>query len=167
MASARIGPILKTVVFVILVPGTALLWAPDLMLKKSVPRPANWFSWLALVPLVSGAAILLECAWEFAVKGLGTPAPIDPPKTLVVSGLYRYVRNPMYAGVALVLFSEAVLFSSLRLLEYALIVWAAFFLFVVAYEEPALRKKFGASYRAYLKAVPRWLPRLTPWTPTK
>jgi len=96
--------------------------------------------------------------------GLGTPAPIDPPKSLVVNGLYRFVRNPMYVGVVLVLFSEGLLFSSSRLLEYAVLVGAGFFLFVVAYEEPTLRKKFGASYQAYCQAVPCWIPRLTPWS---
>jgi protein-S-isoprenylcysteine O-methyltransferase Ste14 len=124
-------------------------------------------NWLALAPCGLGAAILLKCAWDFAVVGLGTPAPIDPPKSLVVSGLYRFVRNPMYVGVALVLFSEALLFSSPRLLDYALLVGTGFFLFVIAYEEPTLRKKFGASYQTYCRAVPRWIPRLTPWSPEK
>ena len=167
MSSPRAGPILKTALFVILVPGTVLVWIPYMLLRKAIPWPPGWFNWLALAPLASGAAILLNCAWEFAVAGLGTPAPIDPPKTLVVSGLYRFVRNPMYVGVALVLFSMAALFSSLRLLEYALIVWAAFSLFVVAYEEPALRRQFGAPYQRYCEAVPRWIPRLTPGSPGK
>jgi protein-S-isoprenylcysteine O-methyltransferase Ste14 len=167
VSSPFFGPILKTALFVILVPGTVLVWIPYLLLGKAIPWPSGWFNWLALAPLASGAAILLKCAWEFAVAGLGTPAPIDPPRNLVVSGLYRFVRNPMYVGVALVLLSEAALFGSFRLLEYALIVWAAFFLFVVAYEEPALRRKFGVSYQAYFEAVPRWIPRLTPWSPGK
>jgi protein-S-isoprenylcysteine O-methyltransferase Ste14 len=71
----------------------------------------------------------------------------------------------MYVGVVLVLFSEGLLFSSPRLLKYALLVGAGFFLFVVAYEEPTLRRKFGASYHTYCQAVPRWIPRLTPWSP--
>jgi protein-S-isoprenylcysteine O-methyltransferase Ste14 len=154
----------KTLLFVVIAPGTVLLYVPYLLLRKAVPWPALGVNWLALAPGALGAAILLECAWDFAVVGLGTPAPIDPPKHLVVSGLYRFVRNPMYVGVAAVLFSEAALFGSLRLLEYAFAVWAAFFLFVLAYEEPALRRKFGASYQDYCEAVPRWFPRLTPWS---
>jgi protein-S-isoprenylcysteine O-methyltransferase Ste14 len=165
MSSPSAGPILKTLLFVVLVPGTVLLWVPYLTLAKDVPRPVSWVNWMALAPCGLGILILLKCAWDFAVVGLGTPAPIDPPKSLVVNGLYRFVRNPMYVGVALVLFSEGLLFSSARLLEYALLVGAGFFLFVVAYEEPTLRKKFGASYQAYCQAVPRWIPRLTPWSP--
>lgn len=164
MPSPSTGPILKTLFFVGLVPGTVFVLVPYLLLGKDVPWPAGWMNWLALGPFVLGAAILLKCAWDFAVVGLGTPAPIDPPQFLVVSGFYRYVRNPMYVGVALVLFSEAMLFSSPRLLKYALLVGTCFFLFVLAYEEPTLRKKFGASYQAYCQAVPRWIPRLTPWS---
>jgi len=162
--SRSVRPILKTLLFVIIVPGTVLLIAPYLLLKKHVPPPIGWLNWLALAPCGLGAVILLKCAWDFAVVGLGTPLPIDPPKSLVVSGLYRFVRNPMYVGVALVLFSEAALFSSMRLLGYALLVGAGFFLFVLTYEEPTLRKKFGAPYQAYCQAVPRWIPRLTPWS---
>jgi protein-S-isoprenylcysteine O-methyltransferase Ste14 len=164
MSSRSVGPILKTILFVIFVPGTVLLWVPYRLMGRDVPLPVGWENWLALAPLGLGAAILAKCAWDFAVVGLGTPAPIDPPKSLVVNGLYRFVRNPMYVGVDLVLFSEAALFRSLRLLEYALVVGASFFLFVLAYEEPTLRRKFGASYQAYCAAVPRWIPRITPWS---
>jgi protein-S-isoprenylcysteine O-methyltransferase Ste14 len=150
--------------FIIIVPGTVLLLVPYLLLAKNLAWPSSWANRLALAPCGLGAAILLQCAWDFAVVGLGTPAPIDPPKTLVVSGLYRFVRNPMYVGVALVLFSEALLFSSPRLLAYALLVALGFHLFAVAYEEPTLRNEFGASYHAYCQAVPRWIPRLTPWS---
>ena len=167
MPSPPIGPLLKTLVFAILVPGSVLLLVPYLLLHKSVPWPAGWVNWLALAPCAMGALILLRCGWDFAVVGLGTPAPIDPPKSLVVSGFYRYVRNPMYVGVALVLFSEALLFSSPRLLAYALLVWGCFHLFAIGYEEPALRKKFGESYQIYCQAVPRWIPRPTPWSKDK
>ena len=153
--------------FVIFVPGTVLLLVPYLLLAKDVPRPGGLVNWLALAPCTLGAAILLRCAWDFAVVGLGTPAPLDPTESLVVNGLYRFVRNPMYVGVALALFSEALLFSSLRLLEYALLVGIGIHLFVLAYEEPTLKKQFGASYQAYCQAVPRWIPRLTPWSREK
>lgn len=164
MSTPSAGPILKTVAFVIVAPGTVLGWVPYTLLGRTVPLPVAWGNWLALAPLGIGAAILLRCAWDFAVVGLGTPAPIDPPKSLVVSGLYRYVRNPMYVGVALVLCSEAMLFNSRRLLIYAILVAMGFNLFVLLYEEPTLRKKFGASYQTYCRAVPRWIPRLTPWS---
>jgi protein-S-isoprenylcysteine O-methyltransferase Ste14 len=164
MSSRPVGPILKTLLFAIFVPGTVLLLVPYLLLAKDVPRPAGLVNWLALVPCGLGATILLRCAWDFAVVGLGTPAPFDPPKSLVVRGPYRFVRNPMYVGIELVLFSEGLLFSSLKLLMYALLVGVGFHLFTVAYEEPTLRKKFGASYQAYCQAVPRWIPRLTPWS---
>jgi len=162
--SPSIGPLLKTLLFGILVPGSVLLLVPFLLLHKNVPWPASWMNWLALAPCVVGALILLRCGWDFAVVGLGTPAPIDPPKSLVVSGFYRYVRNPMYVGVALVLLSESWLFNSPRLLVYALAVALCFHLFTIGYEEPALKKKFGVSYQAYCQAVPRWIPRLTPWS---
>jgi protein-S-isoprenylcysteine O-methyltransferase Ste14 len=167
MSSRSAGPILKTLLFVILIPGTVFLLVPYLLLAKHLPRPAALVNWLALAPCSVGAAILLKCAWDFAVVGLGTPAPIDPPKSLVVTGLYRFVRNPMYVGGDLVLFSEALLFSSPKLLVYAAAFAAGFFLFVWGYEEPTLSKKFGASYQAYCQAVPRWIPRLTPWSGEK
>jgi len=140
------------------------VYIPYRLQARELPWPAGWINWLALGPGMMGLGILLRCAWDFAVVGLGTPAPIDPPKTLVVTGLYRWVRNPMYAGGAAVLFSEALLFGSRIVLEYALFVWAGFFLFVVAFEEPAPGRKFGASYEIYCRAVPRWVPRLTPWS---
>jgi len=165
VSSRSVGPIVKTLLFGILVPGTVLLLVPYLLLAKDVPRPAGWLNWLALPPCGLGALILLACGWDFAVVGQGTPAPIDPPKSLVVSGLYRFVRNPMYVGIDLVLLSEALLFSSPSLLLYALLFGIGFHVFVLAYEEPTLRKKFGASYQEYCHAVPRWIPRLTPWSP--
>lgn len=165
MSSRSVGPILKTLLFGILVPGTVLLLVPYLLLAKNIPLPAGWAKWLAILPCGLGAFILLACGWDFAVVGQGTPAPIDPPKSLVVSGLYRFVRNPMYVGIDLVLLSQAWLFSSTRLLLYAIMFVIGFHLFVVFYEEPTLRKKFGASYEEYCRAVPRWIPRLTPRSP--
>lgn len=167
MSSRYVGPIIKTVLFIIFAPGTLLMLIPWLLLGRRVPEPQSPLHWLAIAPLVIGASFLLRSAWDFAVVGHGTPAPTDPPKTLVVTGLYRYVRNPMYVGVGSGALSESLLFSSRVLLEYALIYIAGFTLFVLAYEEPALRRKFGDSYRAYCRAVPRWIPRLTPWQQEK
>jgi protein-S-isoprenylcysteine O-methyltransferase Ste14 len=106
-----------------------------------------------------GAGVLFRCIWDFAVAGRGTLAPVDPPRHLVVRGLYRYVRNPMYVGVVTILLGEALLFRSLALLCYAGIFLFVVHLFIVVYEEPALRRQFGESYENYCRRVHRWLPR--------
>ena len=108
--------------------------------------------------MLLGASIYLWCAWDFTFAGRGTPAPIDPPKALVVRGLYRYMRNPMYVGVLSILVGEALFFESRTLFEYAAIVFIFFYLFVVLYEEPVLKQKFGEPYQRYRQTVPRWLP---------
>jgi protein-S-isoprenylcysteine O-methyltransferase Ste14 len=101
---------------------------------------------------------------RFVVEGRGTPAPIAPTENLVVSGLYRYVRNPMYLSVVTVIAGQAWLFASVVLLAYAGLVWLTFMVFVRIYEEPTLRRQFGAAYERYRSHVPRWIPRMTPWT---
>ncbi|MBI1213866.1 MAG: isoprenylcysteine carboxyl methyltransferase [Alphaproteobacteria bacterium] len=111
----------------------------------------------------AGTLILIDSFARFAIKGLGTPAPIFPTKHLVVGGLYRYVRNPMYVGVLSAIFGQALIFASLDLVLYGLIVWLAFHLFVTLYEEPTLRGTFGDEYEEFCKHVPRWIPRITPW----
>ncbi len=116
------------------------------------------FRYFGALPILIGAAIYFWCAWDFTFTGRGTPAPIDPPKELVVRGLYRYVRNPMYVGILSILLGEAFLFASQRLFEYAAVAFLFFFLLVVLYEEPILRQKFGESYRQYCKNVSRWIP---------
>lgn len=113
--------------------------------------------------IVAGGAALLDCFIQFALKGLGAPAPAFPAKRLVVSGLYLWVRNPMYLALVAVILGQALLFASFPLLAYSAAVGLAAHLFVVAYEEPRLRRIFPADYGAYCKAVPRWRPRLTPW----
>jgi protein-S-isoprenylcysteine O-methyltransferase Ste14 len=106
---------------------------------------------------------LLESFARFALQGLGTPAPVFPTRRLVVTGVYRYVRNPMYVAVAAIILGQALLFGSVALLEYGAVVWLMFHLFVLLYEEPTLRGVFGSDYEAFRAAVPRWIPRLTPW----
>lgn len=113
--------------------------------------------------IIAGLPVLLDAFARFALQGLGTPAPIFPPRHLVVSGLYHRVRNPMYVAVVSVVVGQALLFGDLRLLAYAILVWLAFHLFVLAYEEPKLRATFGAEYETFCAHVPRWLPRLRPW----
>jgi protein-S-isoprenylcysteine O-methyltransferase Ste14 len=105
-----------------------------------------------------GAALVLPSMWNFAVVGRGTPAPIDPPRVLVTRAWYRRVRNPMYIGIATIIIGEGVMFRSWTLLGYAVLFLVFCHLFVVLYEEPALRRKFGASYETYRAAVPRWIP---------
>lgn len=112
---------------------------------------------------VVGAAVLLRSAWDFFSAGQGTLAPIDPPRRLVVNGLYRYTRNPMYSGVLAVLLGEAWLFQSAYLVRYALLVLVVIHAFVVLYEERTLARRFGDSYRAYRRTVPRWGLTLRPY----
>jgi protein-S-isoprenylcysteine O-methyltransferase Ste14 len=115
------------------------------------------------VLIIAGAPGLVDSFARFAFQGLGTPAPIAPPQNLVVTGLYRYVRNPMYMAVVTVILGQAVLFGDWRLIVYGALFWLACHVFVVAYEEPMLERTFGAEDGAFRADVPRWLPRMTPW----
>jgi protein-S-isoprenylcysteine O-methyltransferase Ste14 len=100
--------------------------------------------------------------WE----GIGTPAPVAPPERLVIGGVYRHVRNPMYVAVLATILGQALLLGRLVLLTYAAVLWLVFASFVRFYEEPTLRSRFGEDYEAYRRAVPAWLPRLRPWAPS-
>jgi protein-S-isoprenylcysteine O-methyltransferase Ste14 len=120
--------------------------------------------WVGGVLAAAGAIAVVECFARFALRGLGTPAPVAPTRHLVVSGLYRHVRNPMYVGVVAAIVGQALLFGSVALLEYAALVWAFFHAFVVLYEEPTLQHRFGSTYERYRAKVGRWWPRLTPWS---
>jgi protein-S-isoprenylcysteine O-methyltransferase Ste14 len=151
----------KTLLFTLLVPGSVAGFVPWWILSRTglATLPPIGLRWLAGMALVSaGIAIYGWCAWDFTFAGRGTPAPIDPPKELVVRGLYRWSRNPMYVGVLSVLAGETVLFRALPLLVYALVVLTMFQLFIVLYEEPHLQRTFGTSYAEYCSRVPRWFP---------
>ena len=130
----------------------------------------GWFG-MESSRVVGGALILLavpglvDSFARFALQGLGTPAPIAPTRHLVVSGLYRHVRNPMYVAVATAIFGQAILFSDWRLALYGALFWLATHAFVVVYEEPTLERTFGAEYARFRSHVPRWIPRLTAWRP--
>lgn len=153
--------LVETLLFTVLVPGTVTIWLPRNWLRIwGDTSPAPWTLWhdAALVPLTLGLAIYARCVWDFAARGRGIPAPLDHPKQLVVSGLYRYVRNPMYVGVLLVLLGEALFFQSVPFLEYTLIWFAFVNVAVLVYEEPNLRRKFGDSYDRYCGSVRRWMP---------
>jgi protein-S-isoprenylcysteine O-methyltransferase Ste14 len=116
--------------------------------------------------VVAGLPVLLECFARFVIEGLGTPAPVAPPQHLVVAGFYRYVRNPMYVAVSLLIFGQGLLMGSVDVLEYGLVVWLGFYAFVLLYEEPKLRRKFGSEFDQYCARVPRWIPRMRPSEPS-
>jgi protein-S-isoprenylcysteine O-methyltransferase Ste14 len=149
--------------FLLFAPGTVAGLIPYGITEwRMVPAPlALRVFGVALIAL--GLWLLLECFARFALQGRGTPAPVAPPDRLVVSGPYRRVRNPMYVAVTALNLGQAALFADPRVLVYALVVAVAFHLFVLIYEEPTLRRAFPQDYAAYFAAVPRWIPRLTPW----
>lgn len=155
-----------SVLFTILLPGVAVLLIPYLILQCPVSTSAQLatpWAWIVGVGWLVSLAILLSSIWIFAAKGEGTLAPIEPPKHLVVTGLYRYTRNPMYIGVVAALTCEAILFLNIWLGLYALIVFLLFHLFVLFYEEPVLRANFGGEFEDYQAAVPRWGVRIKPY----
>jgi protein-S-isoprenylcysteine O-methyltransferase Ste14 len=166
----RIGAVLGSIVFFFIAPGTVAGFLPWSISRWVVGAP-----FFGLMPLrVVGVALiafglvpLIDSFRRFAVEGLGTPAPLAPTQTLVVTGFYRHVRNPMYVGVLATILGQALLFGNEGLLIYALVIALAFHIFVSAYEEPTLQRLFGADYEDYAKNVRRWLPRITPWKGAK
>ncbi len=154
-----LAPILKTLLFTVVVPGSVTVLGPRALLPPGSRPLIGGPGLLGIILLSIGIAIYLSCAWEFAYHGLGTPAPIDPPKVLVARGLHKFVRNPMYLGVLAILLGEATLFRSRDLLVYMACFGLAAHLFVVFYEEPTLRRQFGQAYEDYFRTVPRWVPR--------
>lgn len=150
--------LLKNVLFTVLVPGTVAVYIPLLLTRGQSPA-----SGLASVPgillIALGAGMYCWCVWDFATFGRGTPLPLDAPKRLVVRGLYRYTRNPMYVSVLTVLTGWTILFRSPLLVVCTLGVALVVHLFVIYYEEPKLGTLFGQEYDAYCRRVGRWLPR--------
>jgi protein-S-isoprenylcysteine O-methyltransferase Ste14 len=113
--------------------------------------------------IAAAVPIVLESFARFALQGVGTPAPVFPTQRLVVSGFYRYVRNPMYVAVVSIVLGQALVFGDVRVLAYGVVAWLVTHLFVLFYEEPTLRRTFGVEYENYCKHVRRWVPRLRPW----
>ena len=155
---------LRTALFTLLVPGTVLVLIPAGLLATGLGPsftlgPARW---VGLVPLALGVAVIGVCFVEFIRRGRGTPAPYDPPRELVVTGLYRYVRNPQYVGVLVAVVGEALVSGAPILLGYAGLLAIGYHVFVRYYEEPRLGRLFGEAYAGYREAVPRWLPRWSP-----
>ena len=146
----------------IVVPGAAVILVPYLILSSQDPTVSpglDLASLLGALLAVSGAWMVVWVSYSFVAQGKGTPIPIDPPRNFVAHGLFRYVRNPMYVGALLALLGETILFRSPWLAVYALGLWLALHTFLVAFEEPQLRRRFGQTYSDYCASTPRWIPR--------
>ena len=158
--------LLGSAIFLVIAPGIVAGYVPWRICRWHVGAPLLGISWFRLVGVLliaAGLAVLLDSFARFALQGMGTPAPIFPTHHLVVSGLYRHVRNPMYVAVVALIVGQGLLFGSISVLEYGIAVWAGFYLFVVVYEEPTLRKNFGPEYEEFCANVPRWIPRWRRW----
>lgn len=159
----RTTALLGSAFFLVLAPGTVAGLVPWLIVRWPAPIAGPTLAIPGAVVIGFGLALLLECFGRFAVQGRGTPAPVAPPARLVVTGPYRRVRNPMYVAVIALILGQAALFANPWLLAYAALIWLCFHTFVLAYEEPTLKRLFPQDYPAFFAAVPRWIPRLTPW----
>ena len=155
-----------SLLFLLIAPGVAAgvvpWWLTDGWESTDPPLP---LAVIGALLVIAGAAALLSAFARFALDGLGTPAPVAPPEHLVVSGLYRHVRNPMYVAVTTTIVGQAALLSQTVLLLYTLGFLLAVTAFVYGYEQPTLAGRFGADYERYRRNVPAWWPRLRPWKP--
>ena len=154
---------LRALSFIVAVQLTVLVGVPWLLLDVGPHVSLGIWHLLGLLPLAIGSLALLWCNWEFVVRGRGTAAPYDPPRALVVQGLYRHVRNPMYVSAGLIVVGLGLWTGAASLFAYAVFLALSYNVFVRYYEEPHLRRVFGQSYDEYCAAVPRWWPRLSPW----
>jgi protein-S-isoprenylcysteine O-methyltransferase Ste14 len=150
----------------VLAPGIVAFLIPWWLTDWQIGEPLPYWAPVRVVGAVLiavGLVVLLQAFARFVTEGIGTPAPVAPPQRLVVGGLYRYVRNPMYLAVLAVITGQALALGQPSLLLYAAVVALAFIGFVRGYEEPNLRERFGPTYDRYRRAVPGWWPRLGPW----
>ncbi|TPJ39650.1 isoprenylcysteine carboxylmethyltransferase family protein [Mesorhizobium sp. B2-5-4] len=161
----RFSAIAGSGIFLIAAPGVVAGLIPWLLSARwGLPwSPLPGLVFAGGVLIVAAAAVLLHAFARFALEGLGTPAPVAPTERLVIGGIYRHVRNPMYVAVLSIILGQALLFSSWSIAAYAAIAAAAMVTFVKLYEEPTLAGRYGAEYEAYRRNVPGWLPRITPW----
>ena len=162
----RLSAIVGTGLFLLLAPGTVAGLVPWWITRWRMQSPLLGFSGFRVIGalmIAAGIAVVLDSFARFALQGLGTPAPILPTRHLVVSGLYRYVRNPMYVGILGIILGQGLLFGDGRSFAYGVLLWLGVHVFVVGYEEPTLRRSFGSEYEAFRRNVPRWIPRLSPW----
>ena len=163
----RILAIVGSAIFLVLAPGFVAVMVPRWISHWRFEAALLGLPVLRFVGgvlLALGAIGLLDSFGRFAIQGIGTPAPVFPTRHLVVTGLYRYVRNPMYLAVVSTILGQGLVLGNVGLLEYGGLVWLLFHLFVLIYEEPTLKARFGSEYAAFCAGVPRWIPRLTPWT---
>ena len=160
-ASAAAG----TLVFLVVVPGFVAGLVPWLLTGWESADPPWPLRVAGALLLVAGVIVLLHAFARFVTEGLGTPAPVAPTERLVVGGLYRYVRNPMYLAVGATIVGQALLLGRWALIVYAVVFGVTVAAFVRGYEEPTLHDTYGEEYDAYRRAVPGWWPRRTPWRP--
>jgi len=154
---------LKTALAIIVVPGTACFLIPYLILsagRVSLTRPIGILQVLVIPIAALGLYMIIWVGIAFVRLGKGTPVPIDPPTRLVINGLYRYVRNPMYVGAILIVLAEVVYYGSWFLMLYAAGLWAMLHIALVIFEEPQLKRRYGKDYELYSIEVPRWIPRM-------
>jgi protein-S-isoprenylcysteine O-methyltransferase Ste14 len=150
--------VLKSLFYLVFEAGLFALYIPLTILRSGPRMETGIFSLLAIPLWFTGSVVILQCFWDFAFRGRGTPAPMDPPKELVVAGFYRYVRNPIYVGVILIFLGHFLWFGYWALLMYTVLSFIGVHFFILLYEEPTLKKTFGARYEKYLETVPRWIP---------
>lgn len=150
-------------IYVVLGLVVLVVWVPA-SIADLEPGP---FLFPGLAIACIGLAVYIWTVWTFAFIGRGTPVPLDPPRTLVIRGLYRFVRNPMAFGFLLILIGEAVAFNAPEILAYAAVLGVSIHLFIVFVEEPGLKRRFGPPYEEYRRSVPRWLPRLSAFRPSR
>jgi protein-S-isoprenylcysteine O-methyltransferase Ste14 len=162
---SRARAALGSLVFLVAAPGVVAGLVPWLLTGWDTADPPWPLRAAGVLLLVAGVLVLLQAFARFVTEGLGTPAPVAPTERLVVGGLYRYVRNPMYLAVAATIVGQALLLGRWILLAYAAAFGVAVASFVHWYEEPTLRETYGDEYEAYRRAVPRWWPRRSPWRP--
>ena len=160
--------VVKSVIFALLAPGTVAGVVPMLIVRAAdgwgvVQLGLGHYA--GALFFVPGLTIVAWTFSDFVRHGRGTPNPAEPPRHLVVTGLYRHTRNPMYVGVGALVLGEAMYTGSLPLLAYTAAIFLLWQCFIVFYEEPTLRKLFGEEFERYQSHVPRWLPRLRPWRP--
>ena len=162
----KVWAVAGSIAFFFLAPGTIAFFLPWVISRWPLDplyRDLDAVRWIGAAIGVLGLAALVECFARFALQGLGTPAPIAPPKHLVTAGLYRHVRNPMYVAVLAIILGQALWSGSAAIFGYAVLAWLFFTLFVIGYEEPTLRAAYGEEYETYCANVRRWIPRLRPW----
>ena len=151
--------ILISLLYLVFEAGVFALYVPLTFLRTGPRIETGVLSFLAIPLWLIGSVVVLWCFRDFTFKGRGTPLPSDAPKELVVTGPYRYVRNPIYVAVGIIYAGYFLWFGYWAILEAAALALVGAHLFVVLYEEPNLRRRFGASYEAYVQRVPRWVPR--------